>query len=157
MHWKLVSYTRKVVSPCAYWSQAWMIVNSYSLHHQCHLGNKYLPHAYISSFQPCVGCILAWISFVRCLLSFSEHPFYHLIPCRYFWCYDEILLEVHLYPFKIKLSFVLCFKAKILLVYVWLPLGYHVLHRSIYFVCASFFVDLYLHDWCLLRNLYTWE
>ena len=46
MHWKLVSYTRKVVSPCAYWSQAWMIVNSYLLHHQCYLGNKYLSHAY---------------------------------------------------------------------------------------------------------------
>ena len=61
MHWKLVSYTRKLVSPCAYWSQAWMIVNSYLLHHQCYVGNKYLPHAYFTSFQPCVGCFLAWI------------------------------------------------------------------------------------------------
>ena len=59
MHWELVSFTRKVVSPCAYWSQAWMIMNIYLLHHQCYLGNEYLPHAFISSFQPCVGCILA--------------------------------------------------------------------------------------------------
>ena len=85
MHWKLVSSTRKVLSPCAYWSQARMIVNSYLLHHQCYLGNKCLPHAYISSFQPCVGYILAWISFVRYLLSFSEHPIFHLIPCGYFF------------------------------------------------------------------------
>ncbi len=61
MHWKLVSFTRKVLSPCAYWSQARMIMNSYLLHHQCYLGNKYLPHAYISSLQPCVGCLLAWL------------------------------------------------------------------------------------------------
>ena len=44
------------------------------------------------------------------LLSFSEHPNSYLFPCGYFWCYDEIVLEVHIYPFKIKLSFVLCFK-----------------------------------------------
>ena len=55
MHWKLVSSKRNVLSPCAYWSQAWMIMSSYLLHHQCYLGNKYLPHAYFSSFQPCVG------------------------------------------------------------------------------------------------------
>jgi hypothetical protein len=36
-------------------------------------------------------------------------------------------------------------------------LGYLVLYLSTYFVCACFFVELYLHDWCLLRNLYTWE
>ena len=59
MHWKLVSLTRKVLSPCAYWSQARMIMNYYLLHHQCYLGNKYLPHAYFSSFQPCVGCFMA--------------------------------------------------------------------------------------------------
>ena len=64
MHWKLVSFTRKVLSPYAYWSQARMIANSYLLHQQCYLGNKYLPHAYISSFQPCVGCFMAWISLV---------------------------------------------------------------------------------------------
>jgi hypothetical protein len=72
MHWKLVSYTRKVVSPCAYWSQAWMIMSSYLLHHQCYLGNKYLPHAYFSSFQPCVGCFLAWISFVAIHLVLAK-------------------------------------------------------------------------------------
>ena len=59
MHWKLVSLTRKVLSPCAYWIQARMIMNSYLLLHQCYLGNKYLPHAYFSSFQPCVGCFMA--------------------------------------------------------------------------------------------------
>jgi hypothetical protein len=59
MHWKLVSSTRKVVSPCASWSQAWMIVNSYLLHYKCYLGNKYLPHAYFSILQPCVGCFMA--------------------------------------------------------------------------------------------------
>jgi hypothetical protein len=72
MHWKLVSFTRKVLSPCAYWSQARMIVNSYLLHHQCYLGNKYLPHAYFSSFQPCVGCFLAWISFVAIHLVLAK-------------------------------------------------------------------------------------
>ena len=69
MHWKFVSFTRKVLSPCAYWSQARMIVNSYILHHQCYLGNKYLPHAYISSFQPCVGCFLAWIVAIDVVLA----------------------------------------------------------------------------------------
>ena len=55
-----------------------------------------------------------WIFKIICplgyLLSFSEHPNSYLFPCGYFWCYDEIVLEVHIYPFKIKLSFVLCFK-----------------------------------------------
>ena len=51
MHWKLVSSTRKVLSPCAYQSQARMIVNSFLLHHQCYLGNKYLPHAYFLVFN----------------------------------------------------------------------------------------------------------
>ena len=74
MHWKLVSLTRKVLSPCAYWIQARMIVNSYLLHHQCYLGNKYLPQAYISSFQPCVGCILAWI-FLLQLIWFLQNVF----------------------------------------------------------------------------------
>ena len=72
MHWKLVSSTRKVLSPCAYWSQAWMIMSSYLLHHQCYLGNKYPPHAYFSSFQPCVGCFMAWIYFVAIHLVFAK-------------------------------------------------------------------------------------
>ena len=38
---------------------------------QCHLGNKYLPHAYISSFQPCVGCILAWFLCVAIHMVFA--------------------------------------------------------------------------------------
>ena len=39
------------------------LTNSYLLHpHQCYLGNKYLIHAYSSSIQPLVGCILAWNS-----------------------------------------------------------------------------------------------
>ena len=50
MHWKLVSFRRKVLSR-AYWSQTRMIVNSYLLHHQCYLGNKYLPHAYFYRFS----------------------------------------------------------------------------------------------------------
>ena len=38
--------------------------------HQCYLGNKYLSHAYLSSFQPCVGCIMAWIYlFCKCCVS----------------------------------------------------------------------------------------
>ena len=50
---------KKMSSPCAYWSQAWMIVNSHLLHRQCYLDNKYLTHAYISSSQPREGCSLA--------------------------------------------------------------------------------------------------
>ena len=30
--------------------------------HQCYLSNNYLSHAYLSSFQPCVGCI--WHEFL---------------------------------------------------------------------------------------------
>ena len=38
--------------------------------HQCYLGNKYLSHAYLSSIQPCVGCIMAWIHlFCKCCVS----------------------------------------------------------------------------------------
>ena len=42
---------KKMSSPCAFWSQAWMSVNSHLLHRQCYLGNKYLTHAYSSSSQ----------------------------------------------------------------------------------------------------------
>ena len=83
MHWEIVSFTRKVLSPCAYWSQAWMIMSSYLLHHQCYFGNKYLPHAYFSSFQPCVGCILAWISFVAIDLVFTKFL------SKHFYCKRE--------------------------------------------------------------------
>jgi len=75
MHWKLVSFTRKVVSPCAYWSQARMIMNSYPLHHQCYLGNKYLPHAYFSSFQPCVGCFHGMNFFCCNFIWFLQNNF----------------------------------------------------------------------------------
>ena len=65
MDWKLVSFSREVSStfwllePSIGWS--WNLI---SYINQCHPGNTYLPHAYISSFQPCVGCILAWNPFV---------------------------------------------------------------------------------------------
>ena len=60
MHWRLVSFTRKVLSPCAYWSQARMINELLSTtSYQCYLGNKYLLHAYIYCIQPCVDCIMA--------------------------------------------------------------------------------------------------
>ena len=60
MHWRLVSFTRKVLSPCVYWSQARMINEPLSTtSFQCYLGNKYLLHAYISCIQPCVCCIMA--------------------------------------------------------------------------------------------------
>ena len=32
---------------------------------QCYLGNEYLSHAYFSSFQPCVGCFLAWVPLLQ--------------------------------------------------------------------------------------------
>jgi hypothetical protein len=52
MHWMLVSFTREVLSPCAYWSQARIINELLSTtSYQCYLGNKYLLHAYISSSQ----------------------------------------------------------------------------------------------------------
>jgi hypothetical protein len=51
---------------------------------QCYLGNKYhhLLHAFLqlvsctlSCVQPCVGCIMAWLSlFLMILVSFSKHP-----------------------------------------------------------------------------------
>ena len=37
---------------------------------QCYLGNKYLSHAYFSSFQPCIGCFMAWVYF--CCNSFGS-------------------------------------------------------------------------------------
>ena len=37
---------------------------------QCYLGNKFLSHAYFSSFQPCVGCFMAWAPF--CYNSFGS-------------------------------------------------------------------------------------
>ena len=75
VHWKLVSFTRKVVSPCDYSSQAWMIMNFYLLHQQCYLGNEYLPHVYFSNFQPCVGYFLAWIVAIDVVLTkfLSKH------------------------------------------------------------------------------------
>ena len=44
MHWMLVSFTMKVSSPHAYWSQARMVDEILSTTStQCHLGNKYSP------------------------------------------------------------------------------------------------------------------
>jgi len=55
-HWMLDSFIRKMVLPLNFESQARMIDEFLSISsHQCYLGNKYLTHAYISSFQPCVG------------------------------------------------------------------------------------------------------
>ena len=65
MHWKLVSFTRKVLSPCAYWSQAMKIdelLSTTSYH--CYLGNKYLIHAYSYSIQPLVGCFFGMKLFI---------------------------------------------------------------------------------------------
>ena len=60
MHWRIVLFTRKVLLPCAFWSQARTINEALSTtSFPCYLGNKYLPHAYISCIQPCVGCIMA--------------------------------------------------------------------------------------------------
>ena len=60
MHWMLASFIRKVFSPCDCWSQALMTNQLSSSSSSMHLGNKYPSHAYLSSFQPCVGCLLAW-------------------------------------------------------------------------------------------------
>lgn len=62
MQWMLVSSIRKVLSPHDNWSQARMIEKFLSTtSYHCYLGNKYLIHAYYSSIQSLVGCILAWI------------------------------------------------------------------------------------------------
>ena len=50
----------------------------------------------------------------------------------------------------------ICFQANILLVYVWLPLGYLVPSCCNYFGCTSFFVDIYHHDFVYLES-YTLE
>ena len=65
IHWKLVLFIMKVVWSSYNWRQAMMIgklISTSSL--QCYLGNKYLSHAYSYIIQPCVGCILAWNSFI---------------------------------------------------------------------------------------------
>ena len=73
MHWKLVSITRRESSSCAFLGhQAWMIMRTYLLLRQCYLGNKYLSHAYFYSPQPCVGCILAWVSRVAFDMVFAK-------------------------------------------------------------------------------------
>ncbi len=59
----LVSYTRKVLCANHKLRHAMMIDELISTtSHQCYPGNKYLLHAYFSSIQPCVGCLMAWRS-----------------------------------------------------------------------------------------------
>ena len=75
MHWRIVLFTTKVLSPRAFWSQARTINEVLSTtSFPCYLVNKYLPHAYISCIQPCVGCIMAWHSWY--LFPFAKHPNY---------------------------------------------------------------------------------
>ena len=62
----LASFIRKVFSPCDYRRQAMMTNKGSSSSSPMHLGNKYLPHASLSSFQPCVGCFLAWKLLIIC-------------------------------------------------------------------------------------------
>ena len=82
MHWKLVSFKEGVISTLLFgvklgWS--WTLI---SYINQCYPGNKYLSHAHISSFQPCVGCISAWIPFIAIhvvlLMSHQKHLY-----CKY--------------------------------------------------------------------------
>ena len=76
-HWMLASFIRKVFSPCDYRRQAMMTNKGSSSSSPMHLGNKYLPHASLSSFQPCVGCLLAWK--LLCAIVVVLAYFLHLV------------------------------------------------------------------------------
>jgi hypothetical protein len=83
IQWMLVSFIRKVVSPCDNWSQARMIDELLSTtSYLCYLGNKYLIHAYSSIIQPLVGCFLAWIVYLQMLwflqMIFKEISLLHI-------------------------------------------------------------------------------
>lgn len=74
--------------------------------------------------------------------------------CDVFWC---VCVGSSFIPFKIKSSFVLCSQANILLVYLWFHFWISWLSLVTNRMYACFFVDVYLCDCCLPRNLYTWE
>ena len=124
MHWMLGSPIRKMLRPCDYWSQVRMIKEQLSTTSiQCCLGNKYPLHAFFSCKGPNLSFLFqvaSWHesldSFLQYLFPFSKHP------------NDDVLLLVGmslmfvcwkfiLYNKKI-LGHVLCFQAKILLIYL---------------------------------------
>ena len=72
MHCKFATFKKGVISTLLIGAKLGWSWNLISYINQCHLGSKYLPHAYISSFQPCVGCIFAWIPFVAIHMAFAN-------------------------------------------------------------------------------------
>ena len=151
MHWMLGSLTRKVLSPCAYWSQARMLNELLST-----TFNWFLLHPSndisVTSIYSCIIFLhstlcrlhlgMIFISYLVILVSFlkASQRWSHVGSCGVFY---ECVVGIHLYH-KIISSHVLCFQANILLVYLWLPFGYLVPSCCNYFGCTSFFVDIYI-------------
>ena len=106
MHWILGSFKRKVLSPCAYWSQARMInellstFNWYLLHPSNDISVTSISSCILPCFQPFVGCILAWYSFhVVILVSFLKAYQWlsHVSSCDAF---DGCVVGIHLYTIR---------------------------------------------------------
>ena len=159
---------------------------SHLLHHQCHIGNKYLSHAYLSSIQPCVGCLMTW-NMCNCC-GFGLFPslgislWYLWWNCKnisFNWYSLFVILVAYLKASSLSLvPLVICVMSLIFFKFIYIQwdkfelcamllsnnlvcicmtsFGYLVLFFSSHFICASFFVDVYL-QWCVYLETYTYE
>ena len=67
MHWMLASFIRNVFSPCDYRSQAMMINELSPSSSPMYFGNKYLNHAYLSSYSTLCRLLLGMkVSMCNC-------------------------------------------------------------------------------------------
>ena len=118
MHWMLGSLTRKVLSPCAYWSQARMInellstFNWYLLHPSNAISVTSIIIYYMHTLlhQSCVDCIMACYSFFLVILvSFlkASQQWSLVASCDVF---DGCVVGIHLCTIRPYLA--MCYASK---------------------------------------------
>ena len=160
----LGSLTRKVSSPCAYWSQARMINELLSTF------SWYLLHPSndisVTSIYSCILFLhstlcrlhlgMIFISYLVILVSFlkASQQWSLVASCDVF---DGCVVGIHLYTIRPYLA--MCYALK--KISYWYIYDYLVdilfFPFCNYFMCISFFMDWYHHNFHLPRILYTWE